>query len=215
MYLREDEMEMRFTFDKLLKENEEKGGSSKETSILKRRLARALSIFGDEIPYLSFRPEIKEFEWLQETTVQELIKIEEQLYLYGYDAGTGIFEQASRDLFQTEKNVLLELEQDQSIFVETFRHQYLLPHGEAVLNESAEVFQEFGIPFTRPTFDTTYGVIYSNTVYKLYTYLYENAPKENKRKIQSMLQKRGITTKDLKRNSHVNSKRENFSVYNS
>lgn len=199
----EDELEIRINFNKLLQENEENGGSPEETSKLKRRMFETLANFGDEIPYLSYRDEIKEFDWLQETTVEALIKIEKQLYDCGYGAGMRIFKEALQELVQLQKDVLQEMERDLPGLIENFRHQYLLKYAEEILVGIAEVFDDYGIPTTQTPLDTMYGPIYSNKVYKFYSYMYENAPKENKRTIQSAMQKFGITTKDLKKSSRA------------
>jgi len=198
--------EIREYCDQLLKENEKEGKSPKETLALQRRVNVILSALGDEMPFLTCQDEFVEFKLLQENTAEKLFDMEKDLYEYGNDAGLNIFRAAITELFKVEKEDLLEMEKKGAVFFNSFRDDYLLTYGESLFEDVAEYLQEQGVPSPPVLLHNVHGVCYSNTLYPLYTFLYEDASKERKRAIQSILQQHGITVKDLKKCSRVKSK---------
>lgn len=197
------EAEIREYCEQLLKENENAGKSPKETLALQRRVSVILSALGDEMPFFSCQDEFIEFNLLQENTAEKLLAMEKDLYAYGNDAGLNIFREAIAEFFQMEKENLLELEKKDTVFYRTFQDNYLLTYGESLFEGVAEHLQELGVPSTPMLLHFEQGICYSNTLYPLYTFLYEDASKERKRAIQSIMQKQGVTIKDLKKCSRM------------
>lgn len=190
----------------LVKDSEKDGVSPQEAVAIKRRAHVMLSALGDEMPFLSCKDEFIEFNLLQENTVENLLAIEKDLYEYGNDAGQNIFREAIAEFFQLENKNLIELEKKDTIFFKTFRDNYLLTQGESLFEGVAEYLQEIGVPSTPQLLRFEQGECYSNSLYSLYTYLYEDASKERKRAIQSIMQKQGVSVKDLKKCSRMKSK---------
>ena len=182
----------------LVKDSEKDGVSPQEAVAIKRRAHVLLSALGDKMPFLSCKDEFIEFNLLQENTAEKLLAIEKDLYEYGNDAGQNIFREAIGEFFQLEKENLVELEKEDTIFFKTFRTQ-----GEALFEGVAEHLHELGLPSTPQLLRFEQGECYSNALYPLYTYLYEDASKERKRAIQSIMQKQGVSVKDLKKCSRM------------
>ncbi|WP_282020860.1 hypothetical protein [Planomicrobium okeanokoites] len=162
-------------------------------------------VVAENIPFVSSYKKFPEFSLLQESTIQRLLEIEKKLYDYALDAGLSIFKKGIKDFFLFESENLLEMESEGLAFFDTFRYKHLLNHGQYLFKEVAEQLQDEGIPSQPELLHVYMGSCYSNKLYPLYTYLYEDAPKEKKRAIQSTLQQHGITVKDLKKCSRVKS----------
>lgn len=198
------ETEVREYSYQLLKDSDEKEGISPQEAVgIKRRAHVLLNALGDEMPFLSCKDEFIKFDLLQENTAKRLLAIEKDLYEYGNDAGQNIFREAIADFFQLENEKLVEMEKEDTIFFKTFRNNYLLTHGESLFEGVAEYLQELGVPSTPQLLRFEQGQCYSNSLYPLYTYLYEDASKERKRSIQSIMQKQGVSVKDLKKCSRM------------
>lgn len=159
----------------------------------------------DNRPFISCSEEMIEFDLLQKTTTEKLLAMEKELYKYGKDAGVIIFKEALHEFFYLESENLLEMESEGTVFFDTFRNNHLLDYGQSFFLQVAEYFYFQGIPSKPELLHSTYGSYTSNTLYPLYTFLYEDAPKERKRAIQSILQQQGITVKELKKCSRVKS----------
>lgn len=188
----------------LILENEQNGGSPEETARIKQTVDLMLNVtFGIDMPFYSSESVLKEFRSFQPATVNQLLKIEEGLFEAGDEAGTGIFKDALAEFLQLEKDQLLVLEKEETLFLTTFRNEYLMKHAERLFEEIAEFFNEMGISTKPHPINTIMGQIQSNSVYPLYTHLYESATKEQKRTLQSLLQKRNVTLKSLKKASQV------------
>lgn len=172
------EKDVRENFAQQLKYNKQHGATPRELVTQQRRMNYVLSAFRDEIPFLSCRMELEKFELLQEATIENLLTIEKELFLYGYHAGQSLFQEALEEFFQLDNEVLLEMEKDIAVFIETFRNHYLLKYGDSFFTDAADYLEECGIP-TQPELHQNFHVMcYTNMFYKLYTYLYENAPDE-------------------------------------
>ena len=188
----------------LILENEQNGGSPAETARIKQTVDLMLNeTFGIDMPFYSSENVLKEFGSFQPATTNLLLKIEEGLFEAGDEAGACIFKDALTEFLQLEKDQLLVLEKEETLLFITFRNEYLMKHAERLFQEIAEFFNEMGISAKPHPINTCMGQIQSNSVYPLYTHLYESATKEQKRTLQSLLQKRSITLKDLKKSSQV------------
>lgn len=190
--------------------NDERGFNDKyeqqEALALYHDIQAALKGVGkDNRPFISCSEEITEFDSLQKTTTEKLLAMEKELYKYGLDAGVIIFKEALHEFFYLERENLLEMESEGTVFFDTFRNNHLLDYGQSFFSQVAEYFYFQGIPSKPELLHSTYGSYTSNTLYPLYTFLYEDASKERKRAIQSILQQHGITVKDLKKCSRVKS----------
>lgn len=162
-------------------------------------------VLAENIPFVSSYKKIPEFSLLQDPTTQKLLAIEKKLYDYALDAGLTIFKKGIQDFFLLERETLLKMENEGLVFFDTFCSKYLLNYGQSFFKEVAEQLQEKGIPTQPELLHVEMGSCYSNKLYPLFTYLYEDAPKEKKRAIQSTLQQHGITVKDLKKCSRMKS----------
>lgn len=190
------ELEIREQCKDMLKE---KGGSPEEKRARLIKVNNVLSLFGDEIPFVSCREDFEEFNLLQTTTTDKLMDLEIELHCYGNEAGLTIFKEAIKDFFFFEEEILFELEKEGAAFWEIFRNKYLLKYAESIfIDISLEWIPDLSMPI-----GTLNGQCYSSYVYQLYTLLYKDASKERKRNIQSILQKRGLTVKDLKKASRI------------
>ena len=188
----------------MILENERNGGSPEETARIKQTVHLMLNqTFGIDIPFQSSKGILNYFGLFQSATINQLLKIEEDLYDAGDEAGAGIFKDALTEFIQLEKDQLLVLEKEEALFLTTFRNEYLMKHAQRLFEEIAEFFNEMGISAKPHPINTIMGQIQSNSVFPLYTHLYESATKEQKRTLQSLLQKRSITLKDLKKSSQV------------
>lgn len=195
--------EIAIFYSQLLMQRESEGGTPEETEAFLKHLNISLGNIGEEMPFSSCHGNLPEFNLFQETTIKKMLAIEKELYLFGYDGGLIMFEEAVREFFQLEHKYLLELEKDDAAFFETFQNEYLLKYGELFFKGALNVLKAPALPSHNLLLYTAHGLCYSNTLYQLYTYLYENASKVRKRTIQSIMQKQGVTVKDLKKCSRM------------
>ena len=157
----------------------------------------------DDRPFIPSSEELIEFDLLQNTTTEKLLAMEKELYKYGLTAGVTIFKEAINDFFYLERENLLKMESEGAIFFDTFRNNHLLNYGDSFFMEIAGDLYFQGVPSKPVLFHSMYGSYPSNTLYPLYTTLYEDASKTRKREIQSIMQLEGITVKDLKKFSRM------------
>src|SRR5690606_15197782 len=110
----------------------EKGGSPEEKRARLIKVNNVLSLFDDEIPFVSCREDFEEFNLLQTTTTDKLMDLEIELHCYGNEAGLTIFKEAIKDFFFFEEEILFELEKEGAAFWEIFRNKYLLKYAESI-----------------------------------------------------------------------------------
>lgn len=192
----------------MISASKQKGVSPKERREVRRQASLMLQeAFGLDMPLAPSREEFEEFKWLKPSPTERLLKIEKELHQLGNEAGNYLFKDALTEFFSMGKDELLEIEKDTAAFMKTFRTNYLTKYGEVLLEEIVQFFDQEGLQLTPTIMHLRQGQFHSNTVYPLYTYLYDISSREGKQSMQSILQKYKITETDLKECCRIKKKK--------